>query len=83
MRSNVDYINMKTTIITLTTVLIAAAVLFVTFSLSSTYIRNTAIDGCAMASRNIYTEQGENFTRVIQEPDKNAYKTCLDLKKIK
>lgn len=62
---------------------ISAVALYLVYVFGNTYLRNTAIDGCAHASRNIYNEQGSNFTRSIEETDKNAYEACLILKRVK
>lgn len=74
---------MKSIFFNVTILLVSAAVSYIAFTLGTSYLRGTAIDGCAIASRNTYTEQGDNFIRVVEEPDRNAYKACLDLKNIK
>lgn len=75
--------NMKTTFILLTVFVIAGAVLALTYTFGTTYLRNNAIDGCATASRNTYSEQGDGYLRVIEVPDKNDYQACLELKNVK
>lgn len=73
---------MKNIALLIVAIVIAVSVGYLSFAFGTTYIRNQAIDGCAQASKNVYTEEGDKYTRVIQEPDKNAYKSCLELKKI-
>lgn len=74
---------LKTLVTSVLVIVVSASFSYLAFTLGTTYIRNSAIDGCAMASKNVYTEQGQGFTRVIEEPDKNAYQACLSLKNIK
>lgn len=74
---------LRTIITSILVATISAVALFLVYIFGSTHLRNTAIDGCAHASRNIYNEEGDKFTRSIEETDKNAYEACLILKRVK
>lgn len=61
---------------------IAVAALYLGFQRFDLYLRNHAIDGCALTSRYIRTENNGSTSDVFEEPSQGVYQKCLELKNI-